>query len=196
MGKNCADRRRSSEWDSFIATQAYSALCKSKTMKEVKSGERQKHWQMRRMILSDINMRLNHITEGLEYKHTYAVSSLAAAALSTSLSPLFYLPTLFSLPIAWLGPSLLFSSILQPCSSLACLAAIQSHSAFQRIWHSEVIVCERWFSSPLTLSAHANYHSPTVMLPNLPALTAYDTLSHELEEMVCFLCFSERLDLL
>lgn len=29
----------SSEWASFIATQAYSTLCKSKTMKEVKSGE-------------------------------------------------------------------------------------------------------------------------------------------------------------
>lgn len=89
MGRNCADRRCSSEWDSFIATQAYSTLCKSKTMKEVKSGERQKHWQMRRMILSDINMPLNHVTEGLEYKHTYAVRSLAATA--SSFSFLFHL---------------------------------------------------------------------------------------------------------
>lgn len=38
--------------------------------------ERQKRWQMRRMILCDINMLLNHITGGLEYKHTYAVRSL------------------------------------------------------------------------------------------------------------------------
>lgn len=37
--------------------------------------ERQKRWQMRRMILCDINMLLNHITGGLEYKHTYAVRS-------------------------------------------------------------------------------------------------------------------------
>lgn len=84
MGKNCADRRCSSEWDSFIATQAYSALCKSKTMKEVKSGERQKRWQMRRMILGDINMPLNHITEGLSYKRTY--TSLACNALFSSSS--------------------------------------------------------------------------------------------------------------
>ncbi len=157
MGKNWADRLCSSEWDSVIATQAYSALCKSQTMKEVKSGKRQKHWQMRRMIPSDINMPQNHITEGLEYKHTYTVSSSAASALFLFFTPLFHLPTLFSLPgPTW--PLLLFSSILlQPCASLAFLAAIQSYSAFQRIWHSEVIVCERWFSSPLTLlSSHAN----------------------------------------
>lgn len=142
MGKNCADRRRSSEWDSFIATQAYSALCKSKTMKEVKSGERQKHWQMRRMILSDINMRLNHITEGLEYKHTYAVSSLAAAAISTFLSPLFYLPTLFSLPIAWLGPSLLFSSILSLVALLLVLPPF-NHTVLSRGFDTLRLLCAK-----------------------------------------------------
>lgn len=131
MGKNCADRRCSREWDSFIATQAYSTLCKSKTMKEVKSGERQIRWQMRRMILSDINMPLNHITEGLEYKHTYAVRSLAVNAL------FFFIFHPYSVSLAWLGLSLLFSSFLaQPFLS-------QSYSAFQRIWHSKVIVCEK-----------------------------------------------------
>lgn len=116
MGKNCADRRCISECNSFTATQAYSTLCKSKTMKEVKSGERQKHWQMRRMILGDINMPLNHITEGLEYKHTFAVRFFAVTALSSvsSSSPLY------SASPAWLGLSLLFPSIpIWPCASLA-----------------------------------------------------------------------------
>lgn len=160
MGKNCTDRRCGIEWDSFIATQAYSALCKSKTMKEVKSGGRQKHWQMRRMILSDINMPLNHITEGLEYKHTCVVSSLAATGLFFSSFVLIF--HLCSASQAWLVLSLLPSSIfLQPCASLACLAVIQSYSAFPRISQSEVIVCEGWFSSPLTLlSSHANCHFP------------------------------------
>lgn len=129
MGKNCADRRCISEWDSFIATQAYSTLCKSKTMKEVKSGERQKHWQMRRMILSDISLPLNHITEGLEYKHTYAVRSLAVTALS-SFSPLFHLP-LYSVSLASLGLSLLFS----PLSCLShCHPLIQCFPGDLTLW--------------------------------------------------------------
>lgn len=66
----------SGEWESFIATQAYSAICKSQPMKEVKSGKRQKHWQMRRTTLSHINMPYNHVTEVLGYKHTYLVRSL------------------------------------------------------------------------------------------------------------------------
>lgn len=113
-----------------------------KTMKEVKSGERQKHWQMRRMILSDINMRLNHITEGLEYKHTYAVSSLAAAAISTFLSPLFYLPTLFSLPIACLGPSLLFSSILSLVALLLVLPPF-NHTVLSRGFDTLRLLCAK-----------------------------------------------------
>lgn len=49
----------------------FSALCKSKGGKIRKDTK--KHWQMRKMILSDINMPLNHITEELEYKRTYAL---------------------------------------------------------------------------------------------------------------------------
>ena len=80
MGENCADRRCIREWDSFTAPQPYSTLCKSKTMKEMKSGGRQKHWQMKRLIPGDINMALNHITEGWEPKHTYAFITITACS--------------------------------------------------------------------------------------------------------------------
>lgn len=78
----------------------------------------------------------------MEYKHTYAVSSLAAAAISTFLSPLFYLPTLFSLPIAWLGPSLLFSSILSLVALLLVLPPF-NHTVLSRGFDTLRLLCAK-----------------------------------------------------
>lgn len=76
--------------------------------------------------------------------------------LSSCFSALFPLP-------AWFNRSSLtchFSPLpllLLRSASPTCLAHIQSQSAFQWIWHSEVIVYERRFSSPLRLlGSHAN----------------------------------------
>lgn len=93
-------------------------------MKEVKSGERQKiRWQMRRMILIDINMPLNHIIEGRKYRHMYVVWSLTVTTLlcftfhPTTLSP----PSLtwplcsFHLSFYSLVPIFLLPSCLSHC---------------------------------------------------------------------------------
>lgn len=153
MGKNCADRRCISEWDSFIATQAYSTLCKSKTMKRWNQEADKKHWQMKRVILSDINMALNHITGGLEYKHTYTPLSLSLlfSCVSSSTPP-------FTLPCLTWPLSALFSILLYNPSRSCSLAAIQSLQCFPEdltLW----CYCAR--AMILTLPrTHENYHSP------------------------------------
>lgn len=103
------------------------------TMKEVKSGERQKgtdRWQM--WFLPTPIRRINHIiTEGLEHKRTYALQQ----------------------PQWWFFSSLFTGGILQRfghhlSSPLACLVGVQTRST-----SSKVMAYESRFSSPLAPAA-------------------------------------------
>lgn len=136
------------------------------------------------MILGDVDsVPLNHTTEGL-------VSGCRCSSLLASL--LFLSPPLpgsDQIQPPW--PHLALSPPPPPYPShrhrLACLARVQPSSAFQRIWHRGVIVCERrslifrralMQTPPASHSALPTYPTPRrVALPNSPALTAHDTPS-------------------
>lgn len=103
-------------------------IMQNTTIKEVKSGERQKGTDRWEMWFSPTPIcRINHITAGLEHKRTYALWQ----------------------PRWCFSSSLFAAGILQPpehhlSSPLACLVSVQSRST-----SSEVMAYESRFSSPL-----------------------------------------------
>lgn len=113
-------------------------------------------------------------------------------------------PPLFVLPLRTSPASLVLSFSLHPSSSraplspgLARLARIPSRSALQRIWHREVIVCERWFSSPLSLRralmqttvSPSHHPNPTV---NAAKLTGTNSLWHAVARLFRRVCLLLR----
>lgn len=59
-----------------------------------------KPWQMKRMILSDINVALNHIREGFKFQHIYLLSTVTALSSHSSPVSSHYLPVFFRYPSA------------------------------------------------------------------------------------------------
>lgn len=107
------------------------------TMKEVKSGERQKVTDRWEMWFSPTPIcRINHITEGLEHKRTHALWQPWWC-----FSPLFSLPKSFNLPKI-------------TCPVLLLVLSVSSYGVLPlRVWRMRV---DSRLPSPCW-SSHANY---------------------------------------
>lgn len=195
MGKNHADRRCGSVWDSFIATQALQCIMQIKNYKGGEISKKKKIDRWGKIILCDINMPLNCICEQLEFKHTYA----------------FWLP-LFSLP--WFLPSSLSSStLIQPPPATSLVLSLHFSSALPSLAASLVVllasnhvVLSRGFDTRRLLCTNDDSHprslcwalmQTTIPPSDAAKLTGTNSLWHNIAWVLrgC-VCLLERGDLL
>lgn len=171
MGRNCPDRRCSTEWDSFIAIQAYSTLCKSKTMKEVKSGDRQKIADRWEEWFSETSICHKITLQRVKSKRMYVVWSCHYS--------LVFHPPLQHTVVASLAPSSHPPiTLCSPCSAL--VSPPSNHAALRRGSDTPRLLCAK--DDPRLRSLRRALEQTRVPpLPNAPALTACDTLPHEFE---------------
>lgn len=134
MGKNCADRRGGVEWDSFIATQALYYANHNYEGGEIRR-ETKRHWQMRNVILSDINMP--------HKSHYRGIGTAACTWTPGNLGCVSLLSFLCRNPSTSPTSLVLFPL---PFTSLACPRPRPVTAT-----SSQVIAYERWSSSPLAL---------------------------------------------
>lgn len=149
---------------------------------------------MRKMILGDTNMSLNHITERLEYKHTCALWLPPPSLLFFPLPSFIFHPD--STSLASLVLSLRF--ILYPSLAM-CLSRLPCSHPIMECFPEDLTLWGYCVRKMILISAHSAELSCKLPFPHGDAakLTGTNSLWHTIAWVLrdC-ICFLERGDLL